>query len=207
MSIWAWFRRRVRTSIYRTRSHNLQVLYQVNDVMETQRIHQSGYGYRRLLILLSVLFYLTSELSLAAIESLPSSSSSSDYEEDYDNYQRRTLLPPSKNRNNQITSKLSTSPTPQQPVDSKTRNRRDQSKDLKKLIQELEESDYSNYGSWGNFRQRPPVAKKSGIDRTLCQHVLFKGPTSTIFPSYDDYFPITVDFTLLHYVCAILYLL
>ena len=33
--------------------------------------------------------------------------------------------------------------------------RRDQSKDLKRLIQELEESDYSNYGSWGNFRSRP----------------------------------------------------
>ena len=34
--------------------------------------------------------------------------------------------------------------------------RRDQSRDLKRLIQELEESDYSNYGSWGNFRSRPP---------------------------------------------------
>ena len=151
------------TSIYGTRCNYLQVLYPVNDVMETQRIHRSGYSYRRLFILFSVLSYLTSELSFAAIESPPSSSSSSDYEEDYENYQRRTLLPPSKNRNNQITSKVSTSSAPQQTVDSKARNRRDQSKDLKKLIQELEESDYSNYGSWGNFRQRPPVTKKSGI--------------------------------------------
>ena len=45
---------------------------------------------------------------------------------------------------------------------SKARTRRDQSKDLKKLIQELEESDYSNYGSWGNFRQRQPTPSKAG---------------------------------------------
>jgi hypothetical protein len=45
---------------------------------------------------------------------------------------------------------------------NKVRNKRDQSKDLKKLIQELEESDYSNYGSWGNFRQKQAVPKKPG---------------------------------------------
>lgn len=33
-------------------------------------------------------------------------------------------------------------------------NRREQTRDLKRLIQELEESDYGNYGSWGNFRAR-----------------------------------------------------
>lgn len=32
--------------------------------------------------------------------------------------------------------------------------RREQTRDLKRLIQELEESDYGNYGSWGNFRSR-----------------------------------------------------
>jgi hypothetical protein len=32
--------------------------------------------------------------------------------------------------------------------------RKDQSKDLKRIIQELEESDYGNYGSWGNFREK-----------------------------------------------------
>ena len=176
--------------------------------METQRIHRSGYSYRRLFILFSVLSYLTSELSLAAIESPPSSSSSSDYEEDYDNYQRRTLLPPSKNRNNQITSKLSTSSAPQEAVDSKARNRRDQSKDLKKLIQELEESDYSNYGSWGNFRQRPPVTKKSGIIKIFIRHVLQIVQVLFIptFSPNDDRLLITVDFTLLNYVCATLYL-
>jgi len=46
--------------------------------------------------------------------------------------------------------------------------RRNQSKDLKKLIQELEESDYSNYGSWGNFRSRKPndarVVTEFGVD-------------------------------------------
>jgi len=33
-------------------------------------------------------------------------------------------------------------------------SRREQTRDLKRLIQELEESDYGNYGSWGNFRAR-----------------------------------------------------
>lgn len=141
--------------------------------METPRVHRSGCGYRRLSVLFSVLIFPTSNLSFAAIESLPSSSSSSDYEEDFDNYQRRTLLPQSKNRSNQVTSKVSIPSTQQQPLSTKARTRRDQSKDLKKLIQELEESDYSNYGSWGNFRQRPTVAKKSGIYKIILQHFYF----------------------------------
>lgn len=99
-------------------------------------------------------------LSSAAIES--SSSSSSDYEHDFSDYQRRSLLPASRSRISQPDLRIGTSSSKQDPQKTKARNRRDQSKDLKKLIQELEESDYSNYGSWGNFRQKQPVPKKTG---------------------------------------------
>jgi hypothetical protein len=108
------------------------------------------------IVLLCRLFHTSS----AAIES--SSSSSSDFEHDYSDYQRRSLLPVSRNRNFQTESRVSTSSSQQNSLANKVRNRRDQSKDLKKLIQELEESDYSNYGSWGNFRQKQAVPKKPG---------------------------------------------
>lgn len=138
--------------------------------------YPSVLGRFRLPFLVTLLLCPTSNIASAAIESPPSSGSSSDYEHDYDNYQRRSLLPPTRNKNNQVSSKVSTSST--QNPNSKARNRRDQSKDLKRLIQELEESDYSNYGSWGNFRQRQqPVTKKSGtlhiVGLVLSSHLMF----------------------------------
>lgn len=113
---------------------------------------------------LCIVFLLLSvcNLSSAAIESSSSSSSSSDYEHDFSDYQRRSLLPPPRNRNAQPDLRIGTSSSKQDSQKAKARNRRDQSKDLKKLIQELEESDYSNYGSWGNFRQKQPLPKKPG---------------------------------------------
>jgi hypothetical protein len=111
-------------------------------------------------LFVTVLLYRLFNTSSAAIES--SSSSSSDFEHDYSDYQRRSLLPVSRNRSLQTESRVSTSSSQQNSLANKVRNRRDQSKDLKKLIQELEESDYSNYGSWGNFRQKQAVPKKPG---------------------------------------------
>lgn len=118
--------------------------------------------HRGIRLPLCIVFLLLSvcNLSSAAIES--SSSSSSDYEHDFSDYQRRSLLPAPRNRNAQPDSRINTSSSKQDSQKAKARNRRDQSKDLKKLIQELEESDYSNYGSWGNFRQKQPVPKKPG---------------------------------------------
>jgi hypothetical protein len=116
-------------------------------------------------LLVIVLLYRLLNISSAAIES--SSSSSSDFEHDYSDYQRRSLLPVSRNRNFQTESRVSTSSSQQNSLANKVRNRRDQSKDLKKLIQELEESDYSNYGSWGNFRQKQAVPKKPGKRNNL----------------------------------------
>ena len=121
-------------------------------------------------LLVVVLLYELFNISSAAIES--SSSSSSDFEHDYSDYQRRSLLPVSRNRNFQTESRISTSSSQQNSLANKVRNRRDQSKDLKKLIQELEESDYSNYGSWGNFRQKQAVPKKPG--KRNYQHILIR---------------------------------
>jgi hypothetical protein len=126
--------------------------------MEKTHLPFSARGSLHLYALfVTVLLY---RLSSAAIES--SSSSSSDFEHDYSDYQRRSLLPVSRNRSFQTESRVSTSSSQQNSLANKVRNRRDQSKDLKKLIQELEESDYSNYGSWGNFRQKQAVPKKPG---------------------------------------------
>lgn len=71
------------------------------------------------------------------------------------------MLPSPRGRS-QSESRISPSSPYQSPPTTTSRNRRDKSKDLKKLIQELEESDYSNYGSWGNFQQKQPVSKSPG---------------------------------------------
>ena len=144
-----------------------------------------NYGIR---LLFFVLFLSFCNFSSAAIEpsSSSSSSSSSDYERDFSDYQRRSLLPPPRSRNSQLDPRIGISSSKQETQKVKTRNRRDQSKDLKKLIQELEESDYSNYGSWGNFRQKQPLPKKTGKNllKELSLHLfILKSQISSLLKS------------------------